>query len=79
MASGLKRPRAFSGIGSTRPVAEAGTSKVQPWSWPIMSPALRVVSSQVIHEPQGVTPPAQFTAVPARLRCWLTRARVFRS
>ena len=34
----------------------------------LLPPALALVSSHEIQEPQGVTPPAQFHSVPARLR-----------
>src|SRR5688572_29103473 len=66
-ASWLKRPIALYGIGSTGPLAEAGTSNTQPCVFPNPSLGPTTVSSHVSQLPQGVGPPAQFTNVPAML------------
>src|SRR3546814_5371388 len=64
-ASCLKRPSAFSGSGSTIPLALAGTSNTYPCGLSLS----RKASSHDSQLPHGVTPPAQLIAVPARLRC----------
>ena len=58
-------PGQWTGGAGTR--ALAGTSNTQPWALPTAG-ALRLVSSQLSQLPHDVGPPAQFTAVPERLR-----------
>src|SRR5688572_11663395 len=65
IASCTNRPMPFR--GSMSGASKAGTSQHHPW---VLSMPLAVsssVSSHVIHEPQGVVPPAQFVSVPAML------------
>ncbi|MNO09266.1 hypothetical protein D3C81_2323190 [compost metagenome] len=61
---------AFSGTGSTRPAASAGTSNTQPWALVTSASAgVSTVSSQVSQLPQGVWPPQQLVEVPISDRC----------
>ena len=69
-ASWAKRPSPASGVGLRFFVGSAGsTSNTKPWSLVnTSSPAFHSVSSQVIHVPHGVLPPAQLPTVPATLK-----------
>src|SRR5688572_13792001 len=65
--------------GSRSGSSYAGTSQHQPWVLFMLLLVSSSVSSQVIHELQGVVPPAQFVSVPAMLAQAFFNSPVLRS